>query len=78
MGESNRETGQRLYAMGGVETRAWFERQWAMWPRRADERLTTNLSLHHGGVIAYRLEHGKEPEMSRDFASNVKWLGTDA
>lgn len=74
MSEANQATGQHLYAAGDAETRQWFERQWSIWPQRADERLTTNLSLHYGGVLAYRLEHGRDPKMSRDFASNVTWL----
>jgi len=68
----NQTTGQHLYALGDKETREWFAKQWAIWPRRADERLTTNISLHYGGVVAYRIEHdGKNPPMSRSFATNV-------
>lgn len=72
MSEDNQTTGQYLYAAGDAETRAWFERQWAIWPDRADEKLTTNISFHYGGVQAYRIEHGKEPELSSQFASCIK------
>ena len=73
MSEQNQTEGQQLYAIGDAETRAWFERQWKIWPKRADEHLTTNLSLHYGGIIAYRIEHGKEPALSKDLRSNVEW-----
>lgn len=74
MSEDNRNQGRSLYATGDAETRAWFECQWAIWPTRADERFTTNLSFHHGGVIAYREEHGRSPEMSRQFRENAAYL----
>lgn len=70
----NKLEGQRLYASGDAETRAWFERQWKLWPERADPKLTTNISLHYGGVLAYRIEHGREPELSDDFRSHVEWF----
>jgi hypothetical protein len=68
--------GQYLYAVGDAETKDWFHRQWKAWPTRVDERLTTNIALHHGGVIAYRLEHGADPEMSDQFAACVRRLDT--
>ena len=74
MSEDNRTEGQYLYAAGDADTRAWFEKQWRIWPKRADERLTTNLSLHYGGVLAFRIEHEREPAMSPDFRSNVQWM----
>lgn len=70
---SNRTTGQYLYAAGDAETKAWFAKQWAIWPERADPKLTTNISLHYGGVLGYRIEHGRDPEMSDDFRSHVEW-----
>jgi hypothetical protein len=30
------------------------------------------MTLHYGGVVAYRIEHGSEPEMSKDFAACVR------
>lgn len=74
MSDDNRNTGQLLYASGDAETRDWFERQWAAWPARVDPRLTTNLSFHYGGVVAYRIEHDRDPEMSAEFKSNIKFL----
>jgi hypothetical protein len=74
MSEENQTEGQELYAIGDAETRAWFERQWLIWPKRANELLTTNISLHYGGVVAYRIEHGKEPALSTDFRTHVEWL----
>lgn len=72
---ANETEGQYLYAAGDAETKAWFRKQWAIWPERADKRLTTNISLHYGGVVAYRIEHdGQDPPMSPDFASHVAWL----
>lgn len=71
---SNTVEGQHLYSLGDAETRDWFHRQWKIWPERADERLTTNISLHYGGVLAYRIEHGSEPELSLDFSFQVRWL----
>ena len=65
------EEGRYLYAAGDAETREWFEKQWKIWPVRADEKLTTNGSLHYGGVLGYRDEHGKDPEMSEPFSVHV-------
>lgn len=73
MSDENQTAGQHLYAVGDAKTKDWFHRQWKIWPERADERLTTNISLHYGGVKAYRIEHGRDPEMSKDFASCVDW-----
>jgi hypothetical protein len=73
MSDENQADGKRCYEEGDEETRAWFERQWTMWPRRADERHTTNLSFHYGGVLAFREANGRDPKMSRDFLSNVEW-----
>jgi hypothetical protein len=70
----NEQMGRDLYSIGDQETRDWFERQWKIWPVRADERLTTNLSFHYGGVTMYREIHGCDPVMSDDFALNVEWL----
>lgn len=70
---SNISNGQYLYSVGDADAKAWFHRQWQIWPERADERLTTNIGLHYGGVLAYRIEHGTDPEMSKDFASHVAW-----
>lgn len=74
MSEDNRKQGQYLWAAGDLETREWFEKQWRIWPERADETLTTNLSLHYGGVLAYRTEHGRDPEMSDDFRKNIAFF----
>lgn len=73
MASDNRTIGTNLYLTGDAETRAWFEKQWRIWPQRADDRLTTNIALHYGGVVAYRQLHGREPELSRDFQSHVTW-----
>ncbi len=74
MSDQNIIEGRNHYAKGDAETRAWFHKQWAMWPNRAVERFTTNICFHYGGVKAYRAEHGKEPELSEEFAENVSWL----
>ena len=66
--------GDYLYSFGDEKTRDWFERQWRIWPKRADEQLTTNLTLHYSAVQAYRRIHGIEPRMSRDFRVNVAQL----
>jgi hypothetical protein len=67
----NDTEGQYLYAAGDAETREWFHKQWRLWPKRADERFTTNISFHYGGVKAFRIEHGCDPKLSRDFAGCV-------
>jgi hypothetical protein len=73
--ENNMVTGQYLYASGDQETRYWFRKQWLIWPKRADKRLTTNISLHCGGVIAYRIENdGRDPPMSDQFRECVDTL----
>lgn len=71
MSDESREDGRSCYADG--DSRDWFERQWAAWPTRVDQRYTTNISFLYGGVLAFRAEHGRDPKMSRDFASHVKW-----
>ena len=74
MSIGNETEGQYLYAVGDDETKAWFQRQWKIWPERADECLTTNISLHYGGVVAYRIDNERDPEMSAYFRSHVDWL----
>lgn len=79
MSEDNAKTGQYLYATGDQETRDWFHKQWRIWPKRADERLTTNISLHCGGVVAYRIENdGRDPPMSDQFRGCVDVLAPNA
>jgi hypothetical protein len=41
---------------------------------RANEKLTTNISFHYGGVLAYRIEHQDDPVLSTQFASRVAML----
>lgn len=72
--KDNQQTGRYLYGAGDTETRSWFERQWRMWPERAEEHLTTNVSLHYGGVQQYRIEHECDPAMSPEFAAAVARL----
>ncbi len=72
MSDENTATGRQLYAEGDAATRAWFERQWSIWPKRADERFTTNLSFHWGGVCRFREENGRDPVMSKQFAEGVR------
>lgn len=75
MTDKNRNDGYLVYKENGtIGDRDWFHRQWTMWPKRADTRLTTNLSFHHGGVMAYREIHGTEPEMSLDMTPNIAVL----
>lgn len=73
MSEQNEIDGNCLYATGDADTRAWFCRQWAIWPERADQRFTTNMSFLYGGVVAFRAEHGRDPKMSDQFAANINW-----
>lgn len=70
----NRAQGKAHYGSGDPETRAWFERQWKIWPNRAHPERTTNISFHYGGVLAFREEHSCEPKISRDLASHVAWF----
>jgi hypothetical protein len=73
--DENMAEGQRLYAAGGQKARDWFHKQWRIWPKRADNQLTTNISLHCGGVIAYRIENdGRDPPMSEQFRGCVEVL----
>lgn len=69
----NRREGEEHYRDGGDDARAWFERQWAIWPTRADERFTTNISFLYGGVVAYRDLNATEPALSRQFRGHVTW-----
>ncbi|HIV77305.1 MAG TPA: hypothetical protein H9899_07255 [Candidatus Sphingomonas excrementigallinarum] len=74
MSDQNRAEGKDHYATGDAETRAWFEDQWKRWPTRVHQERTTNISFHHGGVLAFREIHGRDPELSRDFRGHVAWL----
>jgi len=74
MSDQNQTEGYELYMSGDQESRDWFERQWQMWPKRADERNTTNLSFLYGGVLGHRALHARNPSMSDDFFDNVTWL----
>jgi hypothetical protein len=67
----NETEGQYLYAAGDAETRNWFHRQWAIWPTRADERLTTNLAFHRGAQVAYEIERGEKPHMSAELKTAI-------
>lgn len=73
MSDGNREDGYNHWTNGGDEARDWFERQWRAWPKRVDERYTTNISFLYGGVLAYAAEHGEKPAMSDSFKSNVSY-----
>lgn len=64
IGGCDERTGKELYASGDRETREWFERQWKVWPERADPCWTTNFAFHLGGIAAYRAENGRDPAMS--------------
>lgn len=74
MSDENCTDGKDCYSNGDAETCVWFERQWQIWPTRAHPDRTTNLSFHHGGVLAFREANGHDPKMSRDFASQVARL----
>ncbi len=74
MSEENHIAGKRCYLRGNTKTQQWFQKQWAMWPKRADIAFTTNLSFHHGGIQAFREQHGCDPDMSSDLAANIKYL----
>lgn len=74
MSDTNRSEGKDCYATGDAETRAWFEEQWSRWPTRVHNDRTTNISFLHGGVLAFREIHDREPELSRQFAGHVAYL----
>lgn len=74
MSDENRRDGWHGYATGSSEDRGWFERQWAVWPTRADQRRTANTSFHHGAIQAFRAEHGRDPAMSKALRSWVDLL----
>lgn len=74
MSDQNQTEGQEHYSSGDDKTKEWFHTQWKIWPKRADERFTTNMSFHYGGVLAYREEHKQEPPMSEQFKSCVAQL----
>lgn len=75
MSDKNQREGTYFYDQGDAETRAWFEKQWQRWPERVDQRLTTNLSFHYGGIRAYRdLNEGHNPPMSSELGACVARL----
>ena len=71
MSVSNEQDGRACFSIGDTETREWFMRQWLEWPVRIDQRLTTSGSFHYGGVLAYRIENGRDPPMSRALRTHV-------
>ena len=73
MSEQNQAEGLAHFATADDDTRLWFIDQWSMWPRRADQRKTTNISFLYGGVLAYRARYKTDPAMSDDFRSHVDW-----
>lgn len=68
----NEADGADCYLRGDKTTRDWFHRQWEMWPRRADERLTTNGSFHYGALTTYRQYNEGDPPMSAEFKMHVQ------
>ena len=74
MSTENEREGYDLYVDASPNVRGWFEAQWRIWPRRVDERHTTNLSFHYGAIRAYRKEHRQEPVVSSDLRSNINYL----
>lgn len=67
------DLGKYLYGVGDEETKKWFVDSWKVWPKRIDKRLTTNGSLHYGGLLQYRLENDNvDPPMSESFRIHVK------
>jgi len=72
--KENQDDGLQCFAEGDSDTKGWFARQWKIWPKRADETKTTNLSFLYGGILAYRKAHQLQPEMSNDLRQNIEWL----
>jgi len=65
--------GYNHYLTGSPSDKAWFKRQFAAWPERADKRYTTNIAFLYGGVQGYRAENDIDPPMSANFRSHVAW-----
>lgn len=74
MSVDNETDGYTLYKEGNNDTNAWFHEQWKKWPTRVNPANTTNLSFLYGGIRAYRELNNKDPEISKDLASNIKFL----
>jgi len=74
MSDQNQIEGRYHYLAGTAKDREWFEWQWMIWPKRADERKTTNLSFLYGGVTGYRTLAGRDPQTSADLRTHVDWL----
>lgn len=74
----NKADGQKCYedAVRNEDTKtlAWFDRQWGMWPTRADPNSTTNISFLYGGMIAYEISTGERPPMSHDLKTCFNYL----
>lgn len=73
MSADNQTNGYELYKKGEESLISWFHEQWKHWPTRVNPNNTTNLSFHFGGILAYREIHKKEPEISNDLKSSIKW-----
>lgn len=74
MTNDNYADGHVAYSTGDTETRDWFQRQWAAWPERVDDRYTTNMTFHRGAIAAFREETGREATMSADLAANIRYF----
>ena len=72
MSDTNETEGRECWSK--PEYRGWFERQWFAWPKRVDERYTTNISFLYGGWLAYRDMFGCELVVSRDLRSHFDYL----
>lgn len=61
------------YFMKNPEDHDWFKGQWAIWPVRYDEKLTTNCSFHNEAIDAFEYLYGTKPRMSEDLEKTRKW-----
>lgn len=64
--------GFEAYVAATDELKEWFHRQWQIWPKRADERYTTNADFHYEAIQAHIEEFGSVPQISEELISYIK------
>lgn len=73
MSDKNQAEGHAQYLME-EDSRPWFLEQLKQWPKRVNDKYTTNISYLYGGVLAHRELYGITPDMSKDYANCLKWM----
>lgn len=70
---SNYTEGYICFNNADIQTVQWFRDQWRLWPKRVDERYTTNIGFLYGAYKAC-VEDGFIPMVSDQLASHFNQM----